>query len=64
MKTPVIDPGNLILCEESCKASCDVQKVDALDVKDDGSNDDSDKDSEGNYREKKYCKFVAEEKRN
>ncbi len=39
MEVPTVDPGNLILFKESCKASFKVEKVNAL-------NDDSDNVSE------------------
>ncbi len=64
-KVPTTDPGNLILCKESHRASFEIEKVNALKVKEDDSDNGSDKYSEGDSREKilkkKIRKFVAEE---
>ncbi len=65
-EVPTIDPGKMILCKESCRATFNPAEVDALDMDKDDSNNASDKDSEGNDIEKmpqkKIRKFVAEEK--
>ena len=50
-EVPTIDPGKMILCEDSRRASFDIGKVDALDMDKDDNNA-SDKDSEGNAIEK------------
>ena len=54
----------MILCEDSCRASFDIEKVDALDMDKKDDDNASDKDSEGNAIEKmpqkKIRKFVAE----
>ncbi len=47
-----IDPGEMILCEISCRATFDTGKVDALVIDNDDSNNASDIDSDGNYKEK------------
>ncbi len=63
MEVPTIDPGNHI---KAHKATFKVENVNTLEMNSDNSDDDSEKDSEGNYREtmtnKKSHKFVAEEK--
>ena len=63
MEVPTIDPGNHI---KAHKAKFKVENVNALEMNSDNSDDDSEKDSEGNYREtmtnKTSHKFVAEEK--
>ncbi len=51
-KAPTIDPGKLIQCKISCRASFDTEKVDTLDMDKGNSNNASDKNSEGNYKEK------------
>ncbi len=65
IKIQNIDSGNLILCNESRRASFEIEKVNAIEVKEDDSDNTLDKDSGGNYREKmpkkKNRKFVAEE---
>ncbi len=49
-EVPTIDPGKMILCEESRRATFNPAEVDALDMDKDDSNNASDKDSEGNYK--------------
>ncbi len=44
-KVPTIDSGKFILCEISCRASFDIEKMDALEVKEDDSDNASEKDS-------------------
>ncbi len=51
-EVPTIDPGKMILCEESRRATFNPAEVNALDMDKDDSNNASDKDSEGNYKEK------------
>ncbi len=51
-EVPTIDPGKMILCEESHRATFNPAEVDALDMDKDDSNNASDKDSEGNDIEK------------
>ncbi len=64
-EVPTIDHGKLILCQISRRATFDTEYVNALEMKEDDSNNTSDKDSEGNSKEKmakkKIQKFVAEE---
>ncbi len=56
---PTIDPGKLILCKISHRATFDTENVDALDMNKDDSDKESDKDSEGNYKEKMPEKFES-----
>ncbi len=64
-EVPIIDPGNLIICKISRRASFEIEKVHALEWQEDDSDNAFDNDSEGNYEQKmpkkKNRKFVAEE---
>ncbi len=51
-EVPTIDTGKMILSEISRRATFDTEKVGALDMDKDDSNNESDQDSEGNYKQK------------
>ncbi len=51
-EVPMIDPGKMILCEESRRATFNPAEVNALNMDEDDNDNASDKDSESNDIEK------------
>ncbi len=62
-EAPTIDPGEMFFCEDTCQEGFDSTKVNAIQLNEDNG-EESDKDSEGNSKEKmpkKIRKFVPNE---